>query len=104
MSSDKIVTIQDLAPFLVALLRGLYLAVIGAVSGVLAVLQANHAAGAHDIVIGAVIGGCLGFLGRAAEGIPDTARARVVDINRPVSDALGPPPPKPVSKWGPPAD
>lgn len=84
----KIVTVQSLAPLVVALLRGLVFAVIGAISGIVSVLQTNADADVRKIIVGAIVGGGLAFAGRATEGLVDTNRAATVSGDTPIRDVV----------------
>ena len=62
------VTTQTLPPYVIGLLRGLYLGVFGAVGGLLTGLQMGSREW-DQLLWGALIGFCLGFLGRGAEAV-----------------------------------
>lgn len=62
------ITTQTLAPYLIGLLRGVYLGVFGAIGGLLTGLQMGSREW-DQLLWGMVIGFCLGFLGRGAEAV-----------------------------------
>lgn len=73
--STEYVTTQTLPPFVIGMLRGVYLGIFGAVGGLLTGLQLGSR-DPGDLAWGALIGFCLGFLGRGAEAvIVDTPKA-----------------------------
>lgn len=66
--STEYVTTQTLPPFVIGMLRGVYLGIFGAVGGLLTGLQMGSR-DPVDLAWGALIGFCLGFLGRGAEAV-----------------------------------
>lgn len=62
------ITTQTLAPYLIGLLRGVYLGVFGAIGGLLTGLQMGSREW-DQLMWGMLIGFALGFLGRGAEAV-----------------------------------
>lgn len=78
IESAKYVTVQQLAPFLVGMLRGLRLALYGAIGGLLIGLQMGSRDWS-DLGWGALIGAASGFLGRTEEAFTmDTPKSTSV--------------------------
>ena len=72
------VTVQHLAPYLIGLLRAVYLGVFGAAGG-LSIGLAMGSRDWNDLLWGALIGFLSGFLGRTAEAVViDTPKATSV--------------------------
>jgi hypothetical protein len=64
----KYVTSQQIAPVVMGLIRGVQMAVYGAIGGLLTGLQMGSRSW-PDLAWGALIGACLGFLGRVGEAV-----------------------------------
>lgn len=80
----EFVKVQDIAPMLMALIRAVYLAIFGAVSGLLIGLQTGKTG--SDLVVPILIGAAMGFLGRGAEGAFDQARSVVAPLSATVAE------------------
>lgn len=71
----RYMTTQQLAPYVIGLLRGVYLGLFGAIGGLLTGLQMGSRDW-DDLLWGMLIGFALGFLGRGAEAVViDTPKA-----------------------------
>src|SRR5262245_1967202 len=86
-SEGQYVSVQSLAPYVIGLLRGFYMAIFGAVGGLLTGLQMGSRS-TEDLLWGMLIGACLGFLGRAGEAvIIDQPRAAKAEPHESVETA-----------------